>query len=239
MIIRYGTPGGELASRLTRQRRLEIMEAAADVIRERGLCDTRIADVARRVGASAALVLYYFESKDRLLTEALTHAEDRFYLQTFHELTGLERARERLLHLIDRSLPGAATSGETLGDWQLWFELWSRALRDPLVAQKREALDRRWRGTIAQIVRDGQNAGEFDPVDPDDFALRLASLIDGLAIQAILGDRDATPERVRWAALDLAGRELGFDEERTIRGRGAARRTAEAGDGIAERRGPR
>jgi AcrR family transcriptional regulator len=225
-----------MASRLTR-RRLEILEAAADVIRERGLCDTRIADVARRAGASAALVLYYFDSKDRLLTEALTHAEDRFYLQTFHELTGVEGARQRLLHLIDRSLPGGATTGETLGDWQLWFELWSRALRDPLVAQKREALDRRWRGTIAQIVRDGQAAGEFEPVDADDFALRLASLIDGLAIQAILNDRDARPERVRRAALDMAGRELGFAEDWMSR-RETDRRAVEARQGVPERRGP-
>jgi AcrR family transcriptional regulator len=211
-----------MASRLTR-RRLEILEAAADVIRERGLCETRIADVARRAGASAALVLYYFDSKDRLLTEALTHAEDRFYLQTFHELTGLEGARRRLLHLIDRSLPSGATIGETLGDWQLWFELWSRALRDPLVAQKREALDRRWRGTIAQIVRDGQAAGELEPVDADDFALRLASLIDGLAIQAILQDRDATPERVREACVGLVARELGFSTRRTTHGKNAVR----------------
>jgi AcrR family transcriptional regulator len=211
-----------MASRLTRQRRMEILEAAADVIAERGLCETRIADVAQRAGASAALVLYYFESKDRLLTEALTHAEDRFYLQTFHELTGLERARDRLLHLIDRSIPARA-AGEGLEDWKLWFELWSRALRDPLVATKREALDRRWRDTIAQVVRDGQDAHEFAPVEADDFALMLASLIDGLAIQAILGDREATPERVREVCVDMAARELGFERKKE---RGAVRRVA-------------
>jgi AcrR family transcriptional regulator len=211
-----------MASRLTRQRRMEILEAAADVIAERGLCETRIADVAQRASASAALVLYYFESKDRLLTEALTHAEDRFYLQTFHELTGLKRARDRLLHLIDRSIPARA-AGESLDDWKLWFELWSRALRDPLVATKREALDRRWRDTIAQVVRDGQEADEFGPVEADDFALMLASLIDGLAIQAILGDREATPERVQEVCIDMASRELGFER---AKGRGAVRRVA-------------
>src|ERR687892_2660889 len=115
------TVGRGMASRLTR-RRLEILEAAADVIRERGLCETRIADVARRAGASAALVLYYFDSKDRLLTEALTHAEDRFYLETFHELTGLERARDRLASLIDRSLP--AGGGEGLGGLRGGFVVW-------------------------------------------------------------------------------------------------------------------
>jgi AcrR family transcriptional regulator len=212
-----------MASRLTRQRRMEILEAAADVIAERGLCETRIADVAKRAGTSAALILYYFESKDRLLTEALTLAEDRFYLQTFHELTGLDRAQDRLLHLIDRSIPSRAAPGDTLSDWQLWFELWSRALRDPLVAKKREALDRRWRATIAQVVRDGQDSGEFDRVDPDGFALVLASLIDGLAIQAILRDREATPERVREACVELAARKLGFERTKP---RGAVRKVA-------------
>lgn len=198
--------------RLTRQRRMEILEAAVEVIGERGLCETRIADVARRAGASAALVLYYFDSKDGLLTEALTHAEDRFYLETFHELTGLRRATDRLVYLIDRSLP--AGGSEVLGDWQLWFELWSRALRDPNVALKREALDRRWRTTIAEIVRDGQRSGEFAHVDADGFALGMASLIDGLAIQAILRDPEATPERVRGTCLQMAGRELGFEPEK-------------------------
>jgi len=191
---------------------MEILEAAVEVIGERGLCDTRVADVALRAGASAALVLYYFDSKDRLLTEALTHAEDRFYLETFHELTGLKRARDRLSSLIDRSLPSGGS--DVLGDWRLWFELWSRALRDPSVARQREALDRRWRTTIEEIVRDGQRSGEFETVDPEDFALTLASLIDGLAIQAILGDPEATPERVRRMCLEMAGRELGFEPEK-------------------------
>ncbi len=197
--------------RLSRQRRLEILGAAVEVIAERGLCDTRIADVAERAGTSAALVLYYFESKDRLLTEALTHAEDRFYLETFHELTGIERAADRLAHLVERSFPAPRGSSDMLGDWKLWIELWSRGLRDPEVARKREALDRRWRRTIADVVRAGQESGEFEPVDPDDFALRLASMIDGLAIQAVMGDPEAPPERLRRVCMEMAARELGFE----------------------------
>jgi AcrR family transcriptional regulator len=209
--------------KLTRQRRLEILEAAGEVIGERGLCATRIADVARRAGTSPGLVLYYFESKDHLLSEALTHSEDRFYLEMFHQLTALERARERLLYVIDRSFPDPGA--ESAGEWPLWFELWSRALRDPELARKREALDRRWRSTIADIVREGRRSGEFAAVDPDAFALRLTCLIDGLAIQAILGDPAATPERVRREALDMAAGELDFGDGR---GRGRPVRSARA-----------
>src|SRR6266511_1460599 len=128
-----------MTARLTRQRRQEILEAATLVIAERGLCDTRVADIGARAGVSAALVLYYFGSKDRLLTEALTFAEDRFYLETFHELAGLESAAARLRRLIDLAFPPMGGSANTQSEWVLWFELWSRALRDPEVARKREA----------------------------------------------------------------------------------------------------
>ena len=219
-----------MAPRLTRQRRQQILEAAALVIADRGLCETRVADIGTRAGVSAALVLYYFGSKDRLLTEALTFAEDRFYLETFHELARLERAVDRLVRLIDLAFPPQGSSSVTLSDWVLWMELWSRALRDPEVARKREALDRRWRDTIADVVREGQLSGEFEEVEARDFALRLAALIDGLAIQVVLGDPACPPDRVREMCLDVAARELGFDP-------GAAVGTAEApGPRRAERR---
>jgi AcrR family transcriptional regulator len=205
--------GRGMPPRLTRQRRQQIIEAATLVIAERGLCETRVADIGARAGVSAALVLYYFGSKDHLLTEALTFAEDRFYLETFHELARLERARDRLVRLIDLSFPPAGATGDTRSDWVLWFELWSRALRDPEVARKREALDRRWRDTIADVVREGQRLGEFADVDPETFALRLASLLDGLAIQVVLGDPACPPQTVRRVALEAAGRELGFESD--------------------------
>ncbi|MDQ4005928.1 MAG: TetR family transcriptional regulator [Actinomycetota bacterium] len=196
-------------ARPSKRRRSEILEAAVDVIAERGICETRIADVARRAGMSAALVLYYFDSKDRLLTEALTHAEDRFYLSAFHDLNSAPRAADRLVRLIDRSFP--ARGGEDAGDWKLWIELWSRALRDPEVARKREALDRRWRETIAGVVREGQREGDFADVDAEAFALRFASLMDGLAIQAVLGDPEGGADTVRDICLEMAARELKFE----------------------------
>jgi len=68
--------------KLSEGRKAQILSAAVQVICERGLCDTRIADVAVRAGTSSALILYYFESKDRLLAEALAFSEQRFYAET-------------------------------------------------------------------------------------------------------------------------------------------------------------
>ena len=57
-------------------RRPAILKAAAEVIAERGVIGTRIADVAERAGTSAPGVLYWFASKDELLTEALQFSDE-------------------------------------------------------------------------------------------------------------------------------------------------------------------
>ena len=47
-----------------------------------------MADVAEQAGTSAPSVLYYFASKAELLKEALTAAEEGFYVQLERELGG-------------------------------------------------------------------------------------------------------------------------------------------------------
>ncbi len=214
-----GRPDRPAGSPRQSERRHAILRAAAEVIGERGVCDTRIADVAARAGVSPGLAVYYFESKDRLLAEALTFSENRFYDETMADLAELPTSRDRLVRLIERSCP--MLDDETdYAEWTLWIELWSRALRDPEIETQREALDQRWRDTIADIVREGRRNVEFAPIDVDDFVLRLAALIDGLVIQVLLGDPDIGPERMREVVVGMTARELGFEARpATRRGR--------------------
>jgi AcrR family transcriptional regulator len=73
-------------------RREQMLHAAAELIGERGFSETRIADVARRAGVSPALVIYYFSTKDELLTEALRFSERSSYADVAAELGRLRRA---------------------------------------------------------------------------------------------------------------------------------------------------
>jgi AcrR family transcriptional regulator len=179
-------------------RRPAILTAAAEVISERGVSNTRISDVAERAGTSAPGVLYWFPTKDELLAEALQFSDDRFYAGLTEELSRLGSAEERLGRLIE--LWPAEGDAETT----LWMELWVRALRDPQLAKTRERLDRRWREAIADIVRDGQADGEFGDADADDVALFLSALMDGFAIQLALGDPAVTADTVKRHCLELA-----------------------------------
>jgi AcrR family transcriptional regulator len=174
-------------------RKPQILAAAAEVIAERGLSSTRIADVAERAGTSPSAVLYWFGSKDDLLSSALTVDEDRFYVEVAERLDELERPSDQLRLLIE------AYAAEY--DVTLWMEVWDRALRDQGAASARQRLDDRWRDQIAEVVRAGQHRGEFTDVDGDDAAAIIASLLDGLAVQVTMRDPGFGPERMRDLAV--------------------------------------
>jgi AcrR family transcriptional regulator len=190
-------------------RREQMLRAAVEVICERGFSDTRIADVAARADASPALVIYYFGTKDGLLTEALRWSEDQFYDATAQVLARLDSAVERLETLVaatcipdrDDDLPDS---------WGLWFDLWVQAFRHPGVAKDRVEMDQRWRTVIADIVRGGQAAGEFGDVDIEDFAITWGALLDGLSIQVALEDPAVDSARAVSIAMRMAAERLGF-----------------------------
>src|SRR5262245_59629776 len=87
-------------------RRPQLLAAAAEVIAERGFAATRIADVAERAGTSAPGVLYWFDSRDQLLAEALTQAERAFHDDLAAEVAAVSDPRRRLVTLIERSIGG-------------------------------------------------------------------------------------------------------------------------------------
>jgi AcrR family transcriptional regulator len=190
------------------------LDAAARVITERGLAETRISDIAEEAGVSPGLILYYFDSKDRLLAEALTFANDQFYLRTSREIRRIPSARDQLRRLVDLSVPGYLPEYGRLDEWALWIEVWVRALRDAEMAKDREVLDQRWRSQLADLIRGGQSSGEFTSgEDAGELALRLATLIDGLAIQVIMNDSDVSAERMHRACMEVSAQQLGFELE--------------------------
>jgi AcrR family transcriptional regulator len=206
--------------KLDHLRKPQIIAAAAEVLYERGLFDTRVGDIAERAGTSSPTILYYFESKDRLLEEAVAYADQSFYSRLSEGQGRIECAGDKLVHLIEETSLGPGG----LNDYTLWMEIWVRARRDPSVRQAYVRLDRRQRALIADIVRDGQRDGQFSAdVDPDDFALTLSGLLDGLGVQVTLGQPDVTPERMVDRCLTLASSELRCDLRRATGGDGGVR----------------
>lgn len=188
--------------RLDEVRRPQILRSAVELVREQGLWEVRISDVAKHAGVSPASVVYYFGTKDQLFAEAIGGADDAFYAALLPELERRERGLDRLACLIVRS---------SMSDWVLWIDLWVYSRRHPDIAAAQRRFHVRWRGAISEIVRYGAERGEWGPLDPAAVALRLAATTDGLAVHMVLGDPDHSREQYVANSLAAAAHELGCD----------------------------
>ena len=165
--------------------------------------------MAERAGTSPALVIYYFKTKDNLLTEAMRYAEDSWYELGARRMAAIDSAAKRLEEIVAMTcLPQA--DDELPNSWTLWLDLWAQSVRHPEVARMREEFDNHWRETIAGVVRDGQSNGEFGDTDAADFAVTFSALLDGLAIQIALKDPVVDPMRAFDASMRFAAQCLDF-----------------------------
>jgi AcrR family transcriptional regulator len=194
---------------MAEQRREQMLHAALEMIVERGYPDTRITDVAERAGASPALVIYYFKTRDQLLTEALRYSEDRWYATATRRMEAIKTAAGRLEEFIAMMcLPEQEGGAED--SWLLWLDLWAQSPRNPPVAAIRQKIDERWRETLRSLVLAGQEAGEFAAVDADGFAAMLSALLYGFVIPIALEDPVVGPAQAFDLSMQFASGRLGF-----------------------------
>jgi AcrR family transcriptional regulator len=170
--------------------REQVLDAAWQLLVERGLADLTLAELGRRVDTSAGHLLYHFGSKDELLLELLRRNEQELWRRW-----QLERATDEDFLTVFRAFCAQFLPSE-VGDprWLVWLELWPRGLRVESVKGSFEELDDVWREELAQLL---SSAGVTESLD---LARRVCWLLDGLAVAIVLGDTGATVE----AAVDHA-----------------------------------
>jgi len=188
------------------QRREALVRAAIDVIGERGLSGTRVADIGERAGISPGHVLYYFEGKSEIFTLALRTIEDDLRADALAAFEQRASAAERWRWLIERSAPAGPGDPRLM----LWLQAWEQAPRDPDVAVVLAELERGWLGLLSEVVEYGRGTGEFRLDDAADFAVRFAALMDGLTIQVVVGLGTLDRERMLEICVRVSRAELGF-----------------------------
>jgi AcrR family transcriptional regulator len=196
------TPGQEPTARD------RILQAACDLIAERGIGGARIAQIAKAAGVSTALVHYHFRTREALLSETLDYAFDvaaAVRLRAAGEAGGDGSAARRLADVVEQALP---TTDPGRREWQLWAELWLGAARDPSLRPIAAQMYARYRTWIATAVAEGVAAGEFARVDPGETADVAMALIDGLGLRVLLCDPSMPLERARGRIGEILAREL-------------------------------
>lgn len=175
-------------------RREQILSAACAVVSEMGFRSLRIADVASRAGTSTGTVHYYFDTKTDLMRAAF---EWNFARSLERRRPVLEREldpRRRLRAFVDSYLPDDVVTVES---WRVWAELWVEALHDPGLRELNQQVYGAWRELMSEIISAGQEAALFGGRDPVVVANALIAMIDGLALQVLLGSQDMTLPRMR------------------------------------------
>ena len=193
-----------------RERRERVLEAALEVIAERGLAATRMSDISERAGMSSGHVLYYFGSKDLVLVEALRHVEDRMHEEAEIELASIPPGPDRLHRLLELNLP----DGLADPTWTLWLEAWSIAPHDEATRAVVAELEGRWVSLLVDVVRSGLEAGGFVCEDVDAAVTHLYATINGLAVQVVTGLGGLNAAEALTACMRLAAAELGFGSDR-------------------------
>ncbi len=192
-------------ARVADKRRAELLEAARQVVAERGMFSTRVADIATATNVSGGLIHYHFATKDILMAEMLraSSLEERLELERMATSPGT--AADRLDQVIRYYIPRARDDQS----WKLWIEAWAAGLRSPELREILAELENAWIATMARIIADGVASGEFVCDDPAGAAERIDGMLDGLLLRATV-HLDAIPrQRLLEHARIMAAREVG------------------------------
>lgn len=162
-----------------------IMEATFDALCEHGYASLTMQSIADQFDKSKSLIHYHFDSKDELLTAFMAYLLEGFVGQI--EACGTDDPTGSLLGMAYHVVVGDDDSRDF---HTALLELRAQAPYNAALRHQLVENDRRIRKLIADIVREGQDAGEFDEsVDPEAFAVLFRSTIEGAqSHEVILGD---------------------------------------------------
>ena len=171
-------------------RRAELLAAVVRVIARRGYADTRFQDVADEAGVAVGTLQHHFGTRRRMLLEALQTWIDETDAQVEVLRTGQGDPWERLQVLL---VYLGTRLGERVDSWRMWLDFLGAALLDPELRGSGRRSNLRWITAIADVMREGAEAGVFDPVlPPEEAADVLGALFDGIALQVYALDSDAS-----------------------------------------------
>ncbi|MEU4230457.1 TetR/AcrR family transcriptional regulator [Nonomuraea sp. NPDC026600] len=189
------------------QRRAELLEATRKVVLERGLANTRIADIAKSINVSGGLIHYHFATKEELITAMLRATLDIEGGRLAELVAGPGTAIDRLDRVLRYYIPESRSDQS----WLLWIDAWNTALREPTVSEIMLDLESAWLAALTQVLAEGTESGEFSCADPAASAERIDAMLDGLIIRYTLHPEVLTRARLLDHARTAAAREAGIE----------------------------
>lgn len=160
-------------------KRQRIIDAAYQVIAEKGYEKSSIKDIAHVSGVAPGLVHYYFTSKEEILSVLLMEASRQYtrYMENMRATVASEQ-------LPEAALSEPKNRVEKQPDWyKLRYEFFALGLRNSSIAPAVNELLENGRQGISHIL---QNTLKNPHQDIESTAALLLACFDGLALQKLL-----------------------------------------------------
>lgn len=155
-------------------------------IAEQGLDAVSMREIGVRAGMSPGHILYYFGSKDVLLLEVLRWSEEDLVKRRRASLARIRGRDRKLQRFCEWYLPEDPSDPR----WSLWAQIFAHPPNDAEALELLLEMSRRWIDDLTAIVGDRA------------FAERQCALMDGLAMDVLLGMPGRTPARAMQMATE-------------------------------------
>jgi len=159
-------------TRISEIRRLELRQAAYEVLQTEGMVGATIEKVALKAGASKGIVLHYFKTKQLLFEHTMRHSNA---LLRDHVIRRMQLARspdQRLWAIIDGNF---SPEFFTPAICHAWLALCAEVPREPQLARIQRVVHARMRSNLISALTALVPTEQREAI-----ALGLTSLIDGL-----------------------------------------------------------
>ena len=175
----------QVSNKITKDKRTRIIDAAIDVIAEKGYHLARISDIAKEASVADGTIYLYFKNKEAILLTIFEEKMKELIFLVRGEIEKYSGAQERLRCFIYQHFLQVQAHPTLARVLQIELRQSSRFIHD----YRPESL---W--AYLHIVRDliieGQNEGVFrDDIDPFIFQWSLFGALDELSVQWILSKK--------------------------------------------------
>ncbi len=176
-------------------RRQQLIDATIDSIAQYGLSATTMATITKFADLSPGIVNFHFQSKDRLLVEAVGYLADEHHLlwQKLYAQTG-PSARERLSALIESDYHPDICNRKKL---TVWFAFYGEKKYRDAYRKRCGNIDEDRISETARLCRQIKDEGNYEHVDASMFAQSLEAFTDGLWLNILLYPKTFSRQRAK------------------------------------------
>lgn len=185
-------------------RRQMLLQAAREVIADRGLHATTLRDIAAAGDVAVGTVTYHFSGIAEVLACVLDAEMQEYSAPVMATAERARTGREALQHLVDGLL---ADDDRARDHWKLWLDFWALSAHDEHYADWQRQVYDDLHALVAGAMRRGSGDGSLAPIpDPQVAALEFVALLDGLVVQCYRPSGAITPAQGRATLTGHLGR---------------------------------